>query len=141
MADGSARAGRVGATLKNAEIREIWRPAKQLAGEVKSGHDTIKALLAASSFAASLRRLPAAGRPNRRPAAGDRAGAGARRLAGRLDPQRARDLQPLRRRRRRPRPSMCVTRLTHAPLVRVNRATGELEPWLAEKLDDVAPTA
>ena len=26
-----------------------------------------------------------------------------------------------------------VTRLTHAPLVRLNRATGEYEPWLAEK--------
>jgi peptide/nickel transport system substrate-binding protein len=26
-----------------------------------------------------------------------------------------------------------VTRLTHAPLVRLNRATGDYEPWLAEK--------
>jgi ABC-type transport system substrate-binding protein len=26
-----------------------------------------------------------------------------------------------------------LTRLTHAPLVRVNRATGDPEPWLAEK--------
>ncbi len=26
-----------------------------------------------------------------------------------------------------------VTRLTHASLVRLNRATGEYEPWLAEK--------
>ena len=28
---------------------------------------------------------------------------------------------------------MLVTRLTHATLVRLNRATGEYEPWLAEK--------